>query len=33
VVAEHHVLRDGERRHEPEVLMHHRDPGVERVAW
>ena len=26
------VLGDGERRDEPEVLVHHADPGVERVA-
>ena len=32
VIAEHDVLRNGERRHEPEVLMHHRDPRVERIA-
>ena len=32
VVAEDHVLGDGERRHEPEVLVHHADAGVERVA-
>ena len=32
VVAEDHVLGDGERRHEPEVLVHHADPGVERLA-
>ena len=32
VVAEHDVLRDGERLDEPEVLMHHADAGVERVA-
>ena len=32
VVAEDHVLGDGERGHEPEVLVHHADPRVERVA-
>ena len=32
VVAEDHVLGHGERRDEPEVLVHHADPGVERVA-
>ena len=31
VVAEHDVLGDGERLHEPEVLVHHADAGVERV--
>ena len=32
MVAEHHVLGDGERLHEPEVLVHHPDPGVDPVA-
>ena len=32
MVAEHHVLRDRERRDETKVLMHHRDPRVERIA-
>ena len=32
VVAEDDVLRDGERLDEPEVLVHHPDPRVERVA-
>ena len=32
VVAEQHVLGDGERLDEPEVLVHHRDAGGERVA-
>ena len=32
VVAEHDVLRDGERLDEPEVLVHHADARVERVA-
>ena len=32
VVAEHDVLRDGERADEPEVLVHHADTRVERVA-
>ena len=32
MVAEDDVLRDGERRNEAEVLVHHRDPRVERVA-
>ena len=32
VVAEDHVLGDGERRDEAEVLVHHADPRVERVV-
>ena len=32
MVAEHDVLRDGERLDEPEVLVHHEDARVERVA-
>ena len=32
MVAEHHVLSDGERGHEPEMLVHHPDPRVEGVA-
>ena len=32
MVAEHDVLGDGERLDEPEVLVHHPDTGVERVA-
>ena len=32
MVAEDDVLGDGERLDEPEVLVHHPDPGVERVA-
>src|SRR5207248_5774081 len=32
VVAQDDVLRDGERLDEPEVLVDHPDPGVERVA-
>ena len=32
VIAEHDVLGDGERLDEPEVLVHHPDAGVERVA-
>ena len=32
MVAEDDVLRGCERRHEAEVLVDHRDPGVERVA-
>ncbi len=32
VVAEHDVLGDGERMHEPEVLVHHPDAGIERLA-
>jgi hypothetical protein len=32
VVAEDDVLRHGERLHEPEMLVHHPDPRVERVA-
>ena len=32
VVAEHDVLRDRERLDQPEVLVHHADPRVERVA-
>ena len=32
VVAEDDVLGDGERLDEPEVLVHHPDPRVERVA-
>ena len=32
MVAEHDVLGDRERRHEPEVLVHHADPRVDRVA-
>ncbi len=32
VIAEDHVLGDRERRHEPEVLMHHADARVERLA-
>jgi hypothetical protein len=32
VVAEHDVLRDGERLDEPEMLVHHEDARVERVA-
>ena len=32
MVAEDDVLGDRERRHEAEVLVDHRDPGVERVA-
>ena len=32
VVAEHDVLRDRERLDEPEVLVHHEDARVERVA-
>ena len=32
VVAEDHVLGDGERRHQPEMLVHHADPRVERLA-
>ena len=32
VVAEHDVLGDGERLDEPEVLVHHADARVERVA-
>jgi hypothetical protein len=31
-VAERDVLGDGERLDEAEVLVHHPDPGVERVA-
>ncbi len=31
-VAEHDVLGDGERLHEPEVLVHHPDPRVDPVA-
>ncbi len=30
--AEHHVLGDGEHRHEHEVLVHHADAGRDRVA-
>ena len=33
MVAEHDVLRDRERLDEAEVLVHHEDPRVERVAW
>ncbi len=29
--AEHDVLRDGEHRHQHEVLVHHADPGADRV--
>ena len=32
VVAEDDVLGDGERLDEPEVLVHHADPRIERVA-
>ena len=32
MLAERDVLRDRERRDEPEVLVHHPDPRVERVA-
>ena len=32
MVAQDDVLGDGERRDEAEVLVDHRDPGVERVA-
>ncbi len=32
VVAEHDVLGDRERHHEPEVLVNHPDPGVDPVA-
>ena len=32
MVAEHDVLGDGERLDEPEVLVHHADPGVDPVA-
>src|SRR5262249_47911094 len=32
VVAEDDVLRDGERRDEPEVLVDHADPGIEGLA-
>ena len=32
VIAEHDVLGHGERLDEPEVLMHHPDPRVERVS-
>ena len=32
VVAEDDVLRHRERLDEPEVLVHHRDPRLERVA-
>jgi len=32
MVAEDHVLGDGERRDKPEVLVHHADPRVERIA-
>ena len=32
VLAERDVLGHGERLDEPEVLVHHPDPGVERVA-
>ena len=32
VLAEHDVLGDGERRNEAEVLVHHADPGVDRLA-
>ena len=33
VIAEHDVLGDGERLHQPEVLVHHADAGVQRIAW
>ena len=33
LVAENNVLGDSERRHETEVLVHHRDPRFDRVAW
>ena len=33
VVSEHDVLGDGERLDQPEVLVHHADAGIERVAW
>jgi hypothetical protein len=33
VIAEDDVLRDRERLDEPEVLVHHRDAGGQRVAW
>ena len=33
VVAEDDVLRDRERLHQPEVLVHHADARVEGVAW
>ena len=32
MIAEHDVLGDRERLDEPEVLVHHRDPRLERVA-
>ena len=32
MLAEDDVLGDRERRHEPEVLVHHPDPGLDRVA-
>ena len=32
MVAEHDVLRDGERLDQAEVLVHHEDARVERVA-
>ena len=32
MIAEHDVLGHGERLDEPEVLVHHPDPGVERIA-
>ncbi len=32
LAAEHHVLGDGERGDEHEVLMHHADAGVDRVG-
>ena len=31
MLAERHVLGDRERLHEPEVLVHHPDPRVERL--
>jgi hypothetical protein len=33
MVAEHDVLRDGERLDEAEVLVHHADACIERIAW
>ena len=33
LVAENNILGDSEGRHEPEVLVHHRDPSCDRIAW